>query len=179
MSEPNTMEIVEEKAVAVKEAEEQAKKVAVPSKPETEAAPASQVVEKVEKALPTVSVEKVVIKQPVAAASVMVGDAAKGAKISRKCSACHTFDKGGKNKTGPNLFAIVGARQGAVAGFRYGDYLKAQNASGASWDMASLKAWLEDSKAVAKAAGSSTKMPPQRISGSKADDLIAYMKTLK
>jgi cytochrome c len=114
-----------------------------------------------------------------APAVVAKGDAQRGEKLSRKCAACHTFDQGGKNKTGPNLFGIFGARKGAVAGFRYGDYLKSENSAGATWDADSMRAWLDNSKTVAKAAGSSTKMAPQRISGEKADDLIAYLKTLK
>jgi len=123
-----------------------------------------------------VAVEKAIVEKAVVTA---VGDAGKGAKVSRKCSACHTFDKGAKNKTGPNLFGIIGAKKGAVAGFRYGDYLKAENSAGAVWDADSMRAWLENSKEVAKVAGSSTKMASQRITGSKADDLIAYLKTLK
>ncbi|MDQ7057720.1 MAG: hypothetical protein Q9N62_04530 [Ghiorsea sp.] len=74
------------------------------------------------------------------------------------------------------MFAIVGRDKGSVAGFKYGTYLK--NADGV-WTEADLRAWLNDSKAVAKAAGGKTKMSSQRIKGKKADDLIAYLKTLQ
>ncbi|MDQ6980650.1 MAG: c-type cytochrome [Ghiorsea sp.] len=107
---------------------------------------------------------------------VMLGDAKKGGKIAKKCMSCHTFKQGGRKKTGPNLFAIVGRDKGSVAGFKYGTYLK--NADGV-WTEADLRAWLNDSKAVAKAAGGKTKMSSQRIKGKKADDLIAYLKTLQ
>lgn len=107
---------------------------------------------------------------------VMLGDAMKGKKLAKKCMACHTFDQGGRKKIGPNLFAIVGRDKGSVAGFKYGTYLK--NADGV-WTEADLRAWVKGSKAVAKAAGAKTKMPSQKIKGNKADDLIAYLKTLQ
>ena len=37
-----------------------------------------------------------------------VADTEAGAKLARKCSACHTFDEGGPDKIGPNLWNIVG-----------------------------------------------------------------------
>ena len=108
--------------------------------------------------------------------AVIVGDASKGKKVAKKCMSCHTFDKGGKKKTGPNLFAVVGRDKGSVAGFKYGTYLK--GTSGV-WTEADLRAWIKASKAVAKAAGKKTKMPSQKVVGKKADDLMAYLRTLK
>ena len=116
--------------------------------------------------------EPVVQPEPV----MVFGDAVKGKKIAKKCMSCHTFKQGGKKKTGPNLFAVVGREKGSVAGFKYGSYLK--NAGGV-WTEQDLRAWLLDSKGVAKAEGKKSKMPSQKIKGTKADDLIAYLKSLK
>jgi cytochrome c len=103
------------------------------------------------------------------------------AGVEGKCKACHTFKEGGKKKTGPNLFGIVGKVQGSNAAFakKYGSYLKAQNAAGAVWDEASLRAWVADSKGVAKAAGGKSKMPKQKLKGEKADAIIAFLNGLK
>jgi len=46
-------------------------------------------------------------------------DAARGAEVSKKCAICHTFEKGGKNKIGPNLFGVIGRDIGSVEGFEY------------------------------------------------------------
>jgi len=94
-----------------------------------------------------------------------------------KCKACHTFDKGGKNKTGPNLFGIMGKKAGSVEGYtKYGPYLKGADFK---WNDKNMKAWLKDSKGVAKAAGSKTKMSSQKLHGEKADAVVAFLKTLK
>ncbi|HKJ60764.1 MAG TPA: c-type cytochrome [Hyphomicrobiales bacterium] len=115
-----------------------------------------------------------------AAAAFMVSGFAATEAIAgpeAKCKACHNFDSTDK-KVGPGLKGIVGRTMGSVEGFKYGSYLKSQNAAGAVWDEAALRAWIENSKHVAKAAGGKTKMPPQKMKGAKADKVIAFLKTL-
>jgi len=53
----------------------------------------------------------------------------KGAKLTRKCKACHSFEKGGKAKIGPPLWDIVGAGKAAVDGYTYSDAMKAAEGS--------------------------------------------------
>ncbi len=52
-------------------------------------------------------------------ALIAKADIEKGKKLSKKCTACHSFEKGGKNKQGPNLWGIVGAERGKKEGFKY------------------------------------------------------------
>src|SRR5713101_3851208 len=71
-----------------------------------EAAPAPS--EPIEKLLQTASVEK-------------------GAAAAKKCAACHTFEKGGPNRVGPNLFGIVERARASEAGFNYSAAMKGKS----------------------------------------------------
>jgi cytochrome c len=51
-------------------------------------------------------------------------NADKGKKVAKKCVSCHSFDKGGKNKVGPNLYNIMGKDRAASSGFNYSDAIK-------------------------------------------------------
>ena len=42
-----------------------------------------------------------------------------GEKLAKACAACHTFDKGGPNRVGPNLWGTVGADKAHVEGYSY------------------------------------------------------------
>ncbi len=105
--------------------------------------------------------------------AMAAGDAAKGKKVFKKCKVCHTLNKGGKNRVGPNLFGIVGAKAASKKGYRYS---KAMKGSGLTWDEATLDKFLKKPKKLVK----KTKMG---FSGLKKDtqraDIIAYLKTLK
>lgn len=56
-----------------------------------------------------------------AAANVDNGRAIAG----RVCGSCHTFTEGGRSGVGPNLWGVVGAPHGHIAGFNYSNAMKA------------------------------------------------------
>ena len=66
-----------------------------------------------------------------------------GEKLSKKCSACHVFDAGGKNKVGPALWNVVNRPLGASEGYAYSDALAG---FGGAWDYAALNAFLAKPK---------------------------------
>ena len=66
-----------------------------------------------------------------------------GKKAFKKCGACHKIAKDGKNGIGPNLWNIVGADRGAVAGFSYSSALKTKEGG---WTYESLNAFLAKPK---------------------------------
>jgi cytochrome c len=70
-------------------------------------------------------------------------DAEKGAKVFKKCKACHTVNSGGKDGVGPHLWNIVGRDKSAVAGFGYSDGMRAK---GGIWGYEELDAFLTKPK---------------------------------
>ena len=53
------------------------------------------------------------------AALMAMGDIASGEKIFKKCAACHSINKGGKNNIGPALYNVVKRKVGGVADYKY------------------------------------------------------------
>ena len=58
-------------------------------------------------------------------ALMAMGDVAIGEKIFKKCAACHSINKGGKNNIGPALYNVVGRKVGGVEGYKYSKALAA------------------------------------------------------
>ena len=52
------------------------------------------------------------------------GSAEAGAKVFKKCAACHAVGEGAKNKVGPELNAIFGRKVAGVESFNYSPAFK-------------------------------------------------------
>ena len=52
-------------------------------------------------------------------ALMAMGDLATGEKVFKKCAACHSIVKGGKNNIGPALYNVVGRQVGALTCLLY------------------------------------------------------------
>jgi len=105
-------------------------------------------------------------------ALLAAADVASGKKIARKCSACHSFDKGGKNKVGPNLWDIVGRDMAQAAGYNYSSALAGM---GGVWDYAALDRFLTKPKDMVpgtKMSFAGVKQPEGRA------DLIVFLRSM-
>ena len=74
-------------------------------------------------------------------------DVAAGANVFKKCASCHNAEAGGSNKTGPNLWNVVGAVPGVHEGFKYSSAMVAYGAEGKVWDFEALNRFLTKPRA--------------------------------
>jgi len=65
--------------------------------------------------------------------------AAEGAKVFKKCAACHSIKEGGANKIGPALWGVLGRTAGSVPGYKYS---KAMAAHGKNWSFEEMNGFL-------------------------------------
>jgi len=72
-------------------------------------------------------------------AVMALGDITSGEKIFKKCAACHSINKGGKNKIGPALYNVVGRAVGGVDDYKYS---KALASYGKEWTFKELNGFL-------------------------------------
>ena len=73
------------------------------------------------------------------AALMALGDLATGEKVFKKCAACHSIVKGGKNNIGPALYNVVGRKVGAVSDYKYS---KALTGYDKEWSFEELNGYL-------------------------------------
>jgi cytochrome c len=96
----------------------------------------------------------------------------KGAIAAKKCAACHTFDKGGPNRVGPNLYGIVGDKKGEGRGFNFSAAMKAK---GGTWTFEDLNQFINNPKGFVPG----TAMGFAGIQkDSERADVINYLRTL-
>jgi cytochrome c len=100
------------------------------------------------------------------------GDPENGAKVFRKCAACHSLDPSGKSRFGPDLYGVIGRTTGTVEGFDYSEVMATAGAEGHVWTEEELSAFLENPKKAfpgTKMTFVGLKKPEERA------DVIAYI----
>ena len=73
------------------------------------------------------------------AALMSMGDLTTGEKVFKKCAACHSIVKGGKNNIGPALYNVVGRKVGAIDDYKYS---KALSGYEKEWTFEELNGYL-------------------------------------
>ena len=73
------------------------------------------------------------------AALMALGDIATGEKVFKKCAACHSIVKGGKNNIGPALYNVVGRKVGGIEDYKYSKALAAYDKN---WTFEELNGFL-------------------------------------
>ena len=68
-----------------------------------------------------------------------LGDVTHGEKVFKKCAACHSINKDGKNKIGPKLYNVVGRATGATSDYKYSKALISYNKT---WTFEELNSFL-------------------------------------
>ena len=73
------------------------------------------------------------------AALLALGTVEDGKKVFKKCSACHSIKKGGRNNIGPALYNVLGRNMGTLEDYKYS---KALIAFGKDWTFEEMNNFL-------------------------------------
>ncbi|HLS68953.1 MAG TPA: c-type cytochrome, partial [Kiloniellales bacterium] len=108
-------------------------------------------------------------------AAIAAADPAEGEGVSRRCAACHTFEEGGPNRVGPNLWNVVGGPVAHLDGFNYSDAAEEMAAEGVTWTYDNLATYLENPRDFMP--GTRMVFPGLRSLEDRAA-MIAYMRSM-
>jgi cytochrome c len=99
-------------------------------------------------------------------------DMKRGETSAKKCAACHTFEKNGPNRVGPNLWDIVGREKAAHGGFNYSAAMKAQKGN---WTLEELDHFLADPRKAVPGTNMTFAGLPR---GKERADVLSYLNSL-
>ena len=118
--------------------------------------------------------------QPAAAGPEPIGpllakaDPKRGEQLVKVCVQCHTFNKGGANKIGPNLWDIMEENMAAVPNYQFSAAMEAHKNE--KWDPDKLNQWLWRPQSLIKGTKMTFAGMPKVEDRA---DVIAYLETLK
>ncbi len=92
--------------------------------------------------------------------------------FQQQCFTCHTIDKGGANKVGPNQWNLVGRKKASEEGFSYSSALKEK---GGEWNYEDLNHMIFKPQAFVKGTKMAFAGLPKEQDRA---DLIAYLRTM-
>jgi cytochrome c len=124
-----------------------------------------------EKAAPGQQVAAVEPDKPVEAL-LASADPKRGENAAKKCQACHTFEKGGPNRVGPNLWNVYERPRASEAGFNYSAAMKGKPGP---WTPEDLYFFLKSPKGFVPGTAMGFAGIPK---ASERADIIAYLDTL-
>ena len=94
-----------------------------------------------------------------------------GERRAALCKSCHTFEQGGANGAGPNLWNVVGRDVASVSGF---SYTSALQGFGGAWTYERLDEYLRNSQEYVPG----TSMVQRFARDDQRADILAYLQTL-
>jgi len=99
-------------------------------------------------------------------------DPTHGADVAKKCAICHSFDKGGPNLIGPNLYGVLGRKIASHEGYEYSDALKAKEGD---WDYEKINHMIENPNAFAP--GTKMALFPGLPDAKQRADVLVFLRT--